>query len=162
MVNRIWQEHFGAGLVRTASDFGLRAEPRASRVARLAGAEFIKSGWKMKSHAPADHALCHLPAGGRTRRRRWIQTIGCSRIFRARLDFEELRDAMLAVSGELAPKVGGKAEELFTASNKRRTLYGLIDRQFLPATFRVFDFANPDIHSAQRHDYTIRSRLFFS
>jgi hypothetical protein len=80
---------------------------------------------------------------------------------RARLDLEETRDAMLATTGELQTKIGGKPTELLTPTNTRRTLYGLVDRQFLPATFRMFDFANPDIHVGQRHTTTVPQQALF-
>ena len=72
-----------------------------------------------------------------------------------------MRDAMLATTGELDATIGGKPAELLTAANTRRTLYGLVDRQFLPSTFRVFDFANPDIHIAQRHATTVPQQALF-
>ena len=78
-----------------------------------------------------------------------------------RLDFEALRDAMLAVSGELDPKAGGKPAELMDTANKRRTVYALVDRQFLAGTFRTFDFANPDIHVAVRHETTVPQQALF-
>jgi hypothetical protein len=80
---------------------------------------------------------------------------------RTRLDLEETRDAMLASSGELQTKIGGKPAELLAPTNTRRTLYGLVDRQFLPATFRMFDFANPDIHVGQRHTTTVPQQALF-
>ena len=55
--------------------------------------------------------------------------------------------------------MGGRAADLFAAGDqRRRTLYGLVDRQFLPGVFRVFDFANPDLHIPQRSETTSRSR----
>jgi hypothetical protein len=79
-----------------------------------------------------------------------------------RLSFEELRDAALAASGRLDLAAGGRASDLFNASFRRRTLYGLIDRQFLPSTLRVFDFANPDLHIPQRSETTgPQQALFF-
>ena len=81
---------------------------------------------------------------------------------RQRLDFEQLHDALLAVSGELDSTMGGKANDMFSATNKRRSIYGLVDRQFLPTSFRVFDFANPDLHIAQRPATTVPQQgLFF-
>ena len=68
---------------------------------------------------------------------------------------------MLAATGELNERIGGKSSELLASSNKRRTLYATVDRQFLPETFRVFDFANPDIHTAQRHSTTIPQQALF-
>src|SRR5690606_20068991 len=43
----------------------------------------------------------------------------------------------------------------------RRTLYGLVDRQFLPGTLRMFDFANPDLHIAQRSETTVPGQALF-
>jgi hypothetical protein len=58
-----------------------------------------------------------------------------------RLDFEALRDSLLAVTDELDTKMGGPAVELHqTPFSKRRTVYGKIDRKFLPGMFRAFDF----------------------
>ncbi|MFO0883373.1 MAG: DUF1553 domain-containing protein [Pirellulales bacterium] len=68
-----------------------------------------------------------------------------------RLTFEELCDSLLAVTGGLDMKLGGKPSPMLTASlPQRRTLYGLVDRQFLPSVLQVFDFANPDLHIPQR------------
>lgn len=78
-----------------------------------------------------------------------------------RLEFEAIRDAMLAAGGELDLAMGGKPAELLDASNKRRTVYALVDRQFLPGTFRTFDFANPDIHVAVRHETTVPQQALF-
>jgi hypothetical protein len=86
------------------------------------------------------------------------------RMNRRRLSFEEWRDTMLAVSGELDLSIGGRAAELFTPNddNRRRTHYGLVDRQFLPSTLRVFDFANPDLHIPQRSETTVSQQALFA
>jgi hypothetical protein len=81
---------------------------------------------------------------------------------RRRLEFEELRDALLAVSGRLDRRQGGRAVELTTAPNiARRTVYGFIDRQNLPGLFRVFDFASPDSSSPQRYTTTVPQQALF-
>ena len=81
---------------------------------------------------------------------------------RQRIDFEEMRDALLAASGELDLTMGGKPADMFADEMKRRSIYGLVDRQFVPATFRVFDFPSPDTHVDQRHETTIPQQgLFF-
>jgi hypothetical protein len=75
---------------------------------------------------------------------------------RRRMDFEAMRDRMLRVAGRLdATKIGGQPFDLVTNfSEPRRTLYGHIDRQNLPAFFRTFDFANPDYHVPKRNQTT--------
>ena len=73
-----------------------------------------------------------------------------------------MRDSLLAVSGELDLSIGGKPVELFKRPfSRQRTVYGYIDRQFLPGVFRVFDFANPDMHSPQRLDTTVPQQALF-
>lgn len=79
-----------------------------------------------------------------------------------RLDFETLRDSLLSVSGELDSTTGGPPTDLFKPPfPSRRTIYGLIDRQFLPGVFRVFDFANPDMHNPQRPETTVPQQALF-
>jgi hypothetical protein len=69
---------------------------------------------------------------------------------------------MLATSGELDTTMGGKPSVLLDPSNRRRTVYSLVDRQFLPGVLRTFDFANPDLHVAVRHETTVPQQgLFF-
>lgn len=88
---------------------------------------------------------------------RWIWKMN-----RRRLDFEGLRDRMLAVSGELAGEMGGRGAELFaTPYSTRRTVYAFIDRQDLPGTFRTFDFASPDVSTPQRPQTTVPQQALY-
>jgi len=165
MVNRIWLHHFGEGLVRTPSDFGTRSDPPSHPelldwLARC----FMTNGWSIKNM----HRLLLFskvyqqrsdvapePSVDPQNRFLW-------KMNRQRLDFETLRDSLLATSGELNLKGAGPPEELFKQPiSQRRTVYGLIDRQFLPGLFRVFDFANPDMHSPQRSDTTVPQQALF-
>jgi hypothetical protein len=58
--------------------------------------------------------------------------------------------------------MGGRAVDILGKKPvPRRTLYGYIDRQFVPATFRIFDFANPDLHIPQRSDTTVPQQALF-
>src|SRR5438067_2022034 len=71
-----------------------------------------------------------------------------------RLDLEAMRDAMMAVSGRLDTALGGRSVDIVEdAANRRRTIYGLVDRQSLPSLYRAFDFASPD-QSAERRPQT--------
>jgi hypothetical protein len=83
------------------------------------------------------------------------------RMNRRRLDFEALRDSLLAVSGQLDTTLGGRATSLATPTCKRRTIYGFIDRQNLPGMYRTFDFASPDTHSPQRYTTTVPQQALF-
>jgi hypothetical protein len=85
-----------------------------------------------------------------------------TRMNRRRLDFEAMRDTLLAVSGKLDLKMGGVPVEIVTEPfATRRTVYGLIDRQNLPGMFRTFDFANPDVSSQGRFHTTVPQQALF-
>lgn len=163
MVNRIWLGHFGSGLVRTPSDFGLRAEPPSHpELLDWLAHHFIDSGWSVKTI----HRLIMLSSTyQQSSLAEPVQSDPDNRLLshfpRNRLDLEATRDAMLAAAGELQPQIGGKPAELLASSNKRRTLYGLVDRQYLAGTYRMFDFANPDIHVGQRHTTTVPQQALF-
>lgn len=173
-VNRIWMHHFGAGMVHTPSDFGLRSEPPTHpHLLDWLASQLISNGWSTK----AIHRLIVLSAVYQQ------QSVGPSdataiqqalaidpdnrllwRMNARRLAFEEWRDTLLAASGELDHTLGGRADELFAGGtdNRRRTLYGLVDRQFLTSAMRTFDFANPDLHTPQRSETTVSQQALFA
>jgi hypothetical protein len=82
---------------------------------------------------------------------------------RHRLDLEQMRDSLLFASGKLdLSQVGGKSIELWgTSYVPRRSVYGFIERQNLPGTFRTFDFASPDSTSAQRFKTNVPQQALF-
>ncbi|WZP00306.1 PSD1 and planctomycete cytochrome C domain-containing protein [Isosphaeraceae bacterium EP7] len=173
-VNRIWMHHFGAGLVRTPSDFGIRAEaPSHPELLDWLARQLVSNGWSTKSihrlillssayqqrsDEPADAAARELTQSVDPENRLlW-------RMNPHRLTFEEARDTLLSVTGELDSRLGGRSSELFPvgSSNVRRSLYGLVDRQFLPSILRVFDFANPDLHTPIRSETTVPQQALFA
>ncbi len=172
IVNRVWMHHFGEGLVLTPSDFGTRAgDPSHPELLDWLASRLIADGWSLKSlHrlilnsatyrqssvGPADPALL---AAARLKdpanRLLW-------RMNRHRMSFEEFRDSLLMASGDLDRRVGGKPAELFKSPYPvRRTLYGLVDRRYLPSTLRMFDFANPDLHTSHRSETTVPQQALF-
>ncbi len=170
MVNRIWQHHFSSGLVKTPSDFGLRAEvPSHPELLDWLARRFIAEGWSVKamhrlilsSAVYQQSSDVSKPASGKSVSVTDPENRLLSHFPIHRMEFEQIRDAMLAVSGELDTTMGGKPGELLEAKNKRRTVYALVDRQFLPGVFRTFDFANPDIHVAVRHETTVPQQALF-
>ncbi len=166
MVNRVWTQHFGEGLVRTASDFGARSDPPSHpELLDYLAKRFIASGWSLK----ALHREILLSA---TYQQRSDDRPACrqadpeNRLLwkwnRLRLEFEPLRDSMLAVAGNLDERVGGRSVDLFKPPfTGRRTVYGHIDRQELPAVFRVFDVANPDATSPGRPKTTVAQQSLY-
>lgn len=166
LVNRVWAYHFGAGLVRTPSDFGVRSDPPTHpELLDWLAKRFVEDGWSVKAlHRrmvlSAAYRQAADPRPDLTKIDPENRLLG--RQNRRRLDFEALRDAMLQASGKLDTTVGGRPVDLFKAPfPARRTVYGFIDRQNLPGTFRAFDFASPDTHSPQRHQTTVPQQALF-
>lgn len=163
--NRLWMLHFGQGLSRTPGDFGLRGDaPTHPELLDHLATRLMKDGWSMKKlhralvlsatyrQAPANPAAEERD----TENRLW------ARANRRKLEFEALRDGMLAVSGKLDPAMGGPSVEILTAPySGRRTVYGFIDRQNLPGTFRAFDLASPDLATPSRHATTVPQQALF-
>ena len=166
MVNRVWNLHFGAGLVRTPSDFGTKGEPPTNpELLDYLATRFIQDGWSIKklhrlimlSSAYQQTSDDRPDAAGLDPENRLVW-----RMNRRRLDFEAFRDSLLAAAGQLDPTMFGRPVELTTAPYaKRRAVYGFIDRQNLPGVFRTFDFATPDTTSAQRHVTTVPQQALF-
>jgi len=171
-VNRVWLYHFGAGLVRTPSDFGKQGErPTHPELLDYLASTFMAGGWSLKklhrqimlsatyqqscdppSQKASDKALAADPEN----RLLWHMN-------RRRLEFEAMRDNLLCVAGTLdARAVGGPSVDLWTEPfPRRRTLYGFIDRQNLPGVFRTFDLASPDATSPQRFVTTVPQQALF-
>ncbi len=162
MANRIWAHHFGAGLVTTPSDFGHRGEPPSNpELLDWLALKFINEGWSIK----AMHRLIMCSAAYRQQsadnpaaaaidpenRLLW-------RMNRTRLDFEAMRDSLLAISGELDASAGGKPSDI---GGNRRSVYTRIDRQFVPGMARIFDFACPDLHIPKRSATTVPQQALF-
>ena len=90
------------------------------------------------------------------------ENILLGRMNRRRLEFEPLRDSILAVAGQLDPRMGGLPVDITQAPYPlRRSIYGFIDRQNLPGLFRAFDLASPDTATPQRHATTVPQQALF-
>ncbi len=162
MVNRLWQHHFGRGLVSTPSDFGKQGSlPTHPELLDWLAQRFIDSGWSLK----AMHRLIMLSATYQQRSNVSAPSDPenklLGRMTPHRLSFEEARDAWLSAAGRLNLSIGGLPEPLFASSNTRRTLYSLVDRENLPAVMRTFDFANPDLSIPQRTETTVPQQALF-
>jgi len=173
MVNRIWQGHFGVGLVETASDFGRSGEkPTHPELLDWLAAEFIRSGWSTK-HL---HRLIVLSAAYRQSARhnaasaeRDAEARLLWRFPSRRLDAETIRDAMLAVSGTLNEKMYGRGFDLFdkrggltgfkpvesfSGDGLRRMIYAHKVRREREAVFGAFDCPDAGQSTARRREST--------
>jgi hypothetical protein len=166
MANRVWLYHFGHGLVRTPSDFGVRSDPPTHpELLDWLAKRFVEDGWSVKKlHKRIMMSETYRQAS--TVSVEIYKTDPENRMLshqnRKRLDFEALRDSMLVVSGKLDTTQFGKSVDLFkTPFTGRRTVYGAIDRTNMPGTMRAFDVASPDQHSPQRFQTTVPQQALF-
>jgi hypothetical protein len=169
MVNRLWLHHFGAGLVTTPDDFGLRSDPPSHpELLDYLAWRFMQDGWSLKKL----HRLLMLSSAYQQRSDDNLryETMDpdnrlLSKANRRRLDFESMRDTLLLVAGNLDPSFEGRPVDLLKPREgsyaNRRTVYGTVDRNNLPALFRTFDFANPDISTAQRDATAVPQQALF-
>jgi mono/diheme cytochrome c family protein len=165
MVNRIWQHHFGRGLVGTPSNFGQLGErPTHPELLDHLTAGFVESGWSIKAlHREIMLSATYaLSAGndqvnaGKDPENRLLW-----RANRRRLDAEAMRDAILSVAGTLDLTPAARAVP-FDDNNVKRTVYGYVSRRKLDGTLALFDFPNPNNTSEARNVTNVPvQRLYF-
>jgi hypothetical protein len=157
MANRLWQYHFGEGIVRTPSNFGKMGEPPTNpELLDFLAGELIRSGWSLK----AMHRLIMLSATYRQssippddNRRLDPDNRLFSRMNRRRLEAEAVRDNLLAVSGALDKTMGGRATRDFFSP--RRTLYQMTIRSDRTGFGPLFDAADPTSAAEKRTVSTV-------
>lgn len=171
MVNRIWQGHFGEGLVRTPNDFGnAGARPAHAELLDWLAGEFIASGWSVKRMHKLIMTSDAYKQGSAFNPRAAEADAGNELLWRftpRRLDAEEMRDAMLAISGELNRAVGGPSfkpfdEIKFNSSTyvpkdklgeefNRRTIYRMNVNSGKDPMLDVFDCPDPSVKTPRRN-----------
>lgn len=152
-VNRVWQQHFGRGLVNTPSNFGTQGEkPSHPELLDDLAARFIEHGWSLKwLHRQVVLSATFQQVSKREEEAaKDPENIYLSRMPVHRLDVEAWRDSMLAATGELDEELSGAAQELADLGNRRRTLYGTVKRRELSDLLRLHDFPDPVVSSSAR------------
>lgn len=173
MVNRIWQYHFGRGIVETSSDLGLKGQPPSHpELLDWLASEFVRVGWSLKamhrlimSSSVYQQASRHDELAARADpENKWLWKFP-----RQRLEAEVIRDTALAVAGLLNPVMGGPSvfPELPTgmgvrggwklsreeSDRNRRSIYVFVRRNTRYPLFESFDM--PDTHeSCSRRNIT--------
>jgi hypothetical protein len=159
--------HFGEPLVSTPSDFGTRSNlPTHPELLDDLAARLMQGGWSLKG-------MHRLIMQSRTYQQASLDRPDCRKIDpenrllwrfnRRRLDLEAMRDTLLFVSGRLDATMRGRPVDVVgDPRSTRRTVYGLVDRQSLPAVFRAFDFASPDLSAERRPRTTVPQQALFS
>ena len=155
IVNRVWQQHFGRGLVSTADNFGAMGErPSHPELLDHLASWFIAHGWSLKALHRYILASATWQQSSALQTAAMEQDAGNSLLWRMnprRLEFEALRDSLLRVAGRLDTRLGGRSA-LLDDDNVRRAVYGYTDRFRIPALLRNFDGANPDQSIARRSE----------
>lgn len=165
-VNRVWLHHFGRGLVDTPSDFGTRSSPPTHPdLLDYLARTFMDQGWSVKKlhrQILLSNTYQQASQGDNKNYSKDPENRLLWRMNRQRLDFEALRDSLLAVSGKLDPAMGGKSVDITTRPyTYRRTVYAFIERQNLPGIFRTFDFASPDSSTPVRFQTTVPQQALY-
>jgi hypothetical protein len=165
IVNRVWQYHFGRGLVGTPSNFGeLGERPSHPELLDYLACRFVESGWSLKT-LHRDIMLSAVYQLSSARDEKNFTADGDNRLLwhmsRRRLDVEAWRDAMLAVSGKLDAAMGGSTTDLTASTNFRRTVYAKISRHDLNQLLRLFDFPDANITSERRNETTVPQQQLF-
>ncbi|MCB1277691.1 PSD1 and planctomycete cytochrome C domain-containing protein, partial [Prosthecobacter sp.] len=167
IVNRVWMQHFGKPLVSQPSDFGVQTpKPVQAELLDYLAATFMENGWSLKKlHTLILTSRTYQQSSHATpdKLTKDAENDLLSRFNRQRLDYETMRDALLAATGELnTAKHGGRAVELNAKdADTFRTVYLKVDRYDQASVPAMFDFANPDSHSPQRFNTTVPQQALF-
>jgi hypothetical protein len=178
IVNRVWQWHFGEGLVRSPDNFGLRGEaPTHPELLDGLATWFVENGWSLKKlHREICLTAAYQAAGSESSKpdeppQRYFH--------RRRLEAEEIRDALLAASGELDRTVGGSVMTVMNRTyanggdapadiakqlnydTRRRSLYVPIVRNGVYDLFAAFDYPEPGMLTGQRATTTVAPQALF-
>ena len=180
VVNRLWQQHFGEGLVRSSNNFGFTGDrPTHPELLDWLATELIDHNWNLKHiHRLILTSATWQQSSLHPQQDAWVQKDSANRFLwranRRRLEAEAVRDGFLAASGELDLRIGGpgffptiSAEALEGLSRKaaawtaspeseqlRRSLYIFTQRSLLPPMLTAFDLCDTTLPCGQR-DVTI-------
>ena len=183
IVNRIWQWHFGVGLVQTPDNFGeLGARPADPKLLDWLASELVRMEWSIKrlsrlillsrayrsagqrERAVDDESGHALPAS-------LCAAVGFPR---RRLAAEEIRDSLLAVSGLMDSEMYGTllnlkprqyvndaktGRHLVSYTNSRRSIYQPVIRNKVYSLFQTFEFPSPSLVSGRRATTTVPPQL---
>ena len=179
MANRIWQWHFGEGLVRTPDNFGKMGErPSHPELLDFLAREFVKSGWSIKSmHRLIMLSSAYQMASLNPNLAENTDTDNrlLTRFNRRRLTVEELRDGLLAIDGSIDLTMGGSLQQgrgtdgennqgrlsLNPEKLKRRTVYIPLRRANLPTLLNLFDFGDATSMAGKRQLTNVSTQALF-
>ncbi|MDB6024882.1 MAG: Protein of unknown function (DUF1553)/Protein of unknown function (DUF1549)/Planctomycete [Verrucomicrobiales bacterium] len=163
MMNRIWQHHFGEGIVRTPNNYGkLGTPPTHPELLDYLARRFVESGWSIKAMhrsilLSAVYQQSSVPERATLNTDPENKLLG--RMPRQRLDAESLRDSLLAAAGRLDRSLGGAA--IRDLNNDRRTLYLMTIRSDRSNYRAMFDGADSTAIVESRVVSTVAPQALF-
>jgi cytochrome c553 len=179
MVNRIWRWHFGRGLVETTDNFGLKgSRPTDPALLDWLTVNFIRDGWSLKTlHRQIMLSATYQMSSGHNAEAAAVDPQN-QRLWRFRLhrlEAEQLRDALLAVSGQLDLTMGGaplaieNRTFIFDHTSKdntnyesvRRSVYLPVVRNHLHDSFTLFDYSDASMPNGDRNTSTVASQALY-
>lgn len=174
IVNRLWQWHFGTGLVESASDFGRNGTPPSHpQLLDWLAAELVEQGWSLKEmHRQIVLSATYRQSSGAAESPALAVDADCRLLWRfpaRRLEAEAIRDSILAVSGRLNLEMGGPGFDLFQSrgglsgfppverfgpEGRRRMIYAHKIRMEKESVFGAFDCPDAGQTLARRRQST--------
>jgi mono/diheme cytochrome c family protein len=183
LVNRVWQHHFGDGLVRSPDNFGqLGDRPTHPELLDWLAVRFIQDGWSMKKlHRLLVLSSCYQQSSAThdSGRRTQDSVDPDNKLLwhfpRRRLEAEPIRDALFAVAGNLDSRMGGtllnngnftyvnneNSTNTARYDNHRRSVYLPVIRNTVYDFFQVFDFAEPHVPNGKRASTVVAPQALY-
>jgi mono/diheme cytochrome c family protein len=155
LVNRLWQQHFGAGFVTTPDDLGNQSAPPTNpELLDYLAARFVEGGWSIKKiqrlimvssvyqeSSASNQAYAETDPDNRLQ---WRYNL-------RQLDFEEMHDSILAIAGTIDLTMGGRPVPIGSEGfATRRAVYAFIDRHNPAEILTQFNFPNPSVPTGKR------------
>ena len=179
LANRVWQHLFGDGIVSTADNFGATGErPTHPELLDFLAARFVANGWSVKQLIREVVLSRTYQLSSAQDAKNFAADPDNNFLWRSnqrRLDAESLRDAVLAVGGQLDLKppggspvtalgdidIGRSRGALVKMDSPKRSVYLPIVRDMVPPVLELFDFAEPSLVVANRDVTTVPSQALF-
>ncbi len=165
IVNRVWQQHFGRGIVATPSNFGQLGErPTHPELLDYLAADFVENGWSFKKLHKSILMSATYALAADNIEANLVKDPDNHLFWRAnrrRVDAETLRDSLLFASGEIDLQSADKPAKLDDEKNVKRTVYGFIGRRKLDGMLALFDFPNPQATSESRMSTLVPPQRLF-
>jgi len=165
IVNRVWQQHFGEGIVATPSNFGeLGARPTHPELLDYLAAQFVKGGWSLKKlhrEILLSTAYRRASTGDEANQRVDPENRLLWRYSPRRLTVEQFRDSVLIAAGALQMEGSGPGQNLDDPASFRRTIYGKVSRKEPSKFLTLWDFADANLTVDRRSETTLPQQMLF-